>query len=496
MLTEATGPLGPGSRLPGRGYRRQSWQPPALRGTESMLAGISRRNRPLNHLRARLTAWYEQLARRGQPLIGWPPLTTGLFSHMHAPEGGRQSEDRPSQKGPQMISTQAPTSRTKVSDSVVGSVAQDQWRPIHSHRLPLISQTPQRPFLFLRSLSGPIQRGAQWMPSSQAGDAPGYPGTPRIPIEGAAHPIAPPRTEGSLTNPPVPPPAAEDKRFAAEVRSPAREDDRAASHEDLPVVHEVPPVTDDGLPAPKGPGAAPEDWRRALPMAAAPQRHREEPFVRPVMRLATFRPITTPSNAEGYSQSGSTSSGSTEFSLVTGEKKNYPGLEGLELEDQPAFRPRLVSSVSSFPRQEVHGGFPIDLKTEVRPDRDTPSASPVAVPAPVFGSNVEAASLTGSDQVNMSEPAGVIERLINQTVAPVALPGIQLRLLTPDAAEAASKASTPNTPQGGRSTAEKPKEPAPISATPPPLDIDAVANKVYQTLQRRHRLEQERRGLY
>ena len=96
----------------------------------------------------------------------------------------------------------------------------------------------------------------------------------------------------------------------------------------------------------------------------------------------------------------------------------------------------------------------------------------------------------------MSEPAGVIERLINQTVAPVALPGIQLRLLTPDAAEAASKASTPNTPQGGRSTAEKPKEPAPISATPPPLDIDAVANKVYQTLQRRHRLEQERRGLY
>ena len=233
-----------------------------------------------------------------------------------------------------------------------------------------------------------------------------------------------------------------------------------------------------------------------MPMAAAPQRHREEPFVRPVMRLATFRPITTPSNPAGHSQSASTLSGSTEFSLVTGEKKNYPGLEGLELEDQPAFRPRLVSSVSSFPRQEVHGGFPIDLKTEVRPDRDTPSASRVAVPAQVFGSNVETASLTGSDQVNTSEPAGVIERLINQTVAPVALPGIQLRLLTPDAAGSASKASTPITPQGGRSTAEKPKEPAPISATPPPLDIDAVANKVYQTLQRRHRLEQERRGLY
>ena len=228
MLTEATGPLGPGSRLPGRGYRRQSWQPPALRGTESILAGISRRNRPLNHLRARLTAWYEQLARRGQPLIGWPPLTTGLFSHMHAAEGGRQSEDRTSQKGSQMISTQAPTPEAKVSHSAVSLAARDQWRPIHSHRLPLESQTPQRPFLFLRSLSGPIQRGAQSMPSSQAGAAPGSPrapGYPRalgIPVEGAVHPIAPPRSEGSLTNPPVPPPAAEDKRFAAEVRWPAR----------------------------------------------------------------------------------------------------------------------------------------------------------------------------------------------------------------------------------------------------------------------------------
>ena len=34
------------------------------------------------------------------------------------------------------------------------------------------------------------------------------------------------------------------------------------------------------------------------------------------------------------------------------------------------------------------------------------------------------------------------------------------------------------------------------SAPPPPLDINAVADRVYQTLQRRQQLERERRGLY
>jgi hypothetical protein len=35
-----------------------------------------------------------------------------------------------------------------------------------------------------------------------------------------------------------------------------------------------------------------------------------------------------------------------------------------------------------------------------------------------------------------------------------------------------------------------------MPSAPPPLDINAVAEKVYQTLQRRLQFERERRGLY
>ena len=47
---------------------------------------------------------------------------------------------------------------------------------------------------------------------------------------------------------------------------------------------------------------------------------------------------------------------------------------------------------------------------------------------------------------------------------------------------------------GDRRLRENHKHPVP--AAPPPLDINAVADKVYHALQRRFQLERERRGLY
>ena len=198
------------------------------------------------------------------------------------------------------------------------------------------------------------------------------------------------------------------------------------------------------------------------------------------------------------SDSGPIPSSTSGFSLVTVETKDLPGVEPLLTGDQPAFQPRLVSSVSSFPRQEVRGGFPVDFKTEVRHHADTSSDGRVAVrDTSVFGNNVspETASLAGSHQVNMPEPSGTIERLISRTVLPVALPGLQIRLVTPDAPEPATQRSAADAAEGGRSTAEVPKGPPPVPPQPP-LDINSVADKVYQTLVRRQQFERERRGLY
>src|SRR6476659_4057728 len=111
MVTEATGKhREPGFGLPAGVYGRQSWRPPALRGVESILSDIARRNEPLDRRRARLTAWYEQLARRGQPFMGWQPLTRGECGgdRAQAPDGS-QSGDRTARREPQMISTKAAT---------------------------------------------------------------------------------------------------------------------------------------------------------------------------------------------------------------------------------------------------------------------------------------------------------------------------------------------------------------------------------------------------
>ena len=229
MLIEATGQhRGPGFGLPAGVYARQSWRPPALRAVESVLSGISRRNEPLDRRRASLTAWYEQLARRGQPFIGWQPLTTGEFGgdSTQLPDGSVQSGDRTARIEPQMISTKDRTPEANVSHSAVRPVAQDQRPATHSQRLPAEPQTPQRPFLLLRSISGPMHTAAKSMPPSEAGHAPDPSGTPERPIEEAVQPVAPPEREAPY--PVVPPPAAEDRRLAAEDGRLAVEDGRLA----------------------------------------------------------------------------------------------------------------------------------------------------------------------------------------------------------------------------------------------------------------------------
>jgi hypothetical protein len=99
-------------------------------------------------------------------------------------------------------------------------------------------------------------------------------------------------------------------------------------------------------------------------------------------------------------------------------------------------------------------------------------------------------------QVESSRPPSqpvpsIIEQLIEQTPVPGVLPGLELRLVSPEFVKT-------HHPESRDGTDEKiPSSPAaPTLPLPPPLDINAVADKVYQTLQRRQQVERERRGLY
>jgi hypothetical protein len=91
-----------------------------------------------------------------------------------------------------------------------------------------------------------------------------------------------------------------------------------------------------------------------------------------------------------------------------------------------------------------------------------------------------------------TDARSIVEQLIERTLLPAPLPGLEVRLVPPEqrvASEAPvpSDAAYPPPPEERRPEA---------SAPPPPLNIDALADRVYQTLKRRQQLERERRGLY
>jgi hypothetical protein len=451
MLTGATGQYRePGFNLPAGVHGRQVWRPPGLQGVELILSGIARRNEPLDRRRARLTAWHEQFARRSQPFIGWTPLTTAEWSVNET-----QSSLDSTQSGHSMARRESPMiSKDPPSDTHIGrGAAQDQPPITHSHRFPAEPQTPPGTFLSRRFISG-----AQSIPSSESGPSRGSFESPETPIEGVVQPVAPPGREAISRDPIVTPPSSIGRQLGTK-------DERLAA----------------------------EDRGRVL-LTPAPRRpDGEQPFMRPAIKLAILRPINTALAAIRQNESGAISSDTSSFSAVRAEMKDLPSLEYLLTKEQSAFQPHLVSSVSSFPRQEVRGGFPVSPKTEVHRDAETPSDDLVGVsvhdPSAFrnYGSP-EMASLAGSRQLEIPEPPAAI--------APVALPGLHIRLLKPDDSASAAQRAANDATEGGRSTIGVPKAQAPAPATPPPLDINAVVDKVYQALQRRHQLERERRGLY
>lgn len=164
-------------------------------------------------------------------------------------------------------------------------------------------------------------------------------------------------------------------------------------------------------------------------------------------------------------------------------------------EEQAPTHFRLLLSVSPTPRQEIRGGFPHQASPLI--------GLPIVEPTQTESALMESApSLTPSQPVTTAPDyllatPGAIAKLIEQTILPAQLPGLQLRLVSPE--KQATVSYHPPAPANGRQpTADGSPPPVPVTASPPTpqLDINAVADKVYQTLMRRQQFERERRGLY
>ena len=242
-------------------------------------------------------------------------------------------------------------------------------------------------------------------------------------------------------------------------------------------------------PAAKDVRSPTEPWS-ASSLAAPTQRREEQSLERPALRLAILRPINTVAGTVQRKESGPLSSAASGFSMAETNdlRPEHSLVEGLS-----AFQPRLVSRASSLPRQEVRGGFPAPMAAEVRGDADTSSDDLVGTSmhdTSAFRNDgaTESGSLAPSRRAEVPEPAAI---------PPMALPGVQIRLLKPGESASTTPPSGKNVAEGGGRSAIDISKPQPlVPAAPPPLDINAVVDKVFQALRRRHQLERERRGLY
>ena len=416
----------------------EAWRP----SSQASPAGT----KPLEAQRGRLTAWYEQFVQRSQPFIGWLPLKMAEFG-AHDPKssfGITQAEERISRTESPMSSKESPPSTRLVS------VTQNQASPSDLRRFPAKPHVPEAPFELGGSILGPVPQSAKPTPPGEPlADDPSA--RHERQMEVALQPVAPPIRQETSDHPAEPTHASEQKQL-----SPG-----------------------DGR-------LAPEDWGPLSPRRAS-QGNQEQPLVRPPLRLAILRPINTAAGTVQRKESVPLSSGTGSSAMA---ETRHLGLEHWPIAAQLAVQSRLASSMSSPQRPEVHGGFPGDMKGEVRLDVATSSDDPVR--AALVDS-----SAFRNDEVPEPGPLGrprETESAGPPALPPVSLPGIQIRLLRPD--ESAIQPSLDNVAKPGRSTIASSKTPTPPAAAPPPLDINAVADKVYQVLQRRHQLERERRGLY
>jgi hypothetical protein len=128
---------------------------------------------------------------------------------------------------------------------------------------------------------------------------------------------------------------------------------------------------------------------------------------------------------------------------------------------------------------DEHGRTVVVIEPEPRTTGPARGTVPIAAPAP-----------SPRESADAPPSARAIEALIERTMRPTPMPGLEFRLLRSvprdDEEPARRDADEPS--------ARAPRRPAAPPPAAPPLNIDAVADKVYRLLERRQRLERERKG--
>lgn len=168
----------------------------------------------------------------------------------------------------------------------------------------------------------------------------------------------------------------------------------------------------------------------------------------------------------------------------------------MEFQRQPAVG-RALERAAASDRGPGEGGRTTVVVIGPQPVAAGPggAAAPIAMPAP------------GPREPADVPPSGrAIEALIERTTRPMPVPGLEFRLLKPAPRDADERTGRNDGEHAGRDEderagrdADEPKasarrRPAAPPPAAPPLDVDAVADKVYRLLQRRQRLERERKG--
>lgn len=233
---------------------------------------------------------------------------------------------------------------------------------------------------------------------------------------------------------------------------------------------------------------------------------------RPAVRLSTLRvggdtALTQPNFSDRTAGSQRSSPSLPVHQITVGDRLLFPSFPTAE---QPQMAPRLVLNIAPNPRREVQGGFPtrpLPLGASVQPKvTDEPGSLrrltlPVAVlpvepeilPDRIISPNdvpTLAAQVVSPEPEELIDQESAIAKLIANSFLPVPMPGLEIRMASPTAQANSTQATQPI--DNSSSTAFVPPPPPPA----PQLNINEIADKVYQTLQRRQQFERERRGLH
>jgi hypothetical protein len=88
-----------------------------------------------------------------------------------------------------------------------------------------------------------------------------------------------------------------------------------------------------------------------------------------------------------------------------------------------------------------------------------------------------------------------VEKLIENAFLPNPIPNLEMRLVIPENGTSQSN-QHPKEASDSQTVTDTSGSPPSVPPPQPNLDINAIADKVYHTLQRRQQFERERRGLY